>query len=81
MASTDHPIPRRSMLFTPGLRPDRIRKAITAGADVVCIDIEDAVAVDHKDEARDLALQEISAAQGSACEMVLRINSLASVRG
>lgn len=33
----------RSLLFVPGSRPDRIAKALAAGADGVCIDLEDAV--------------------------------------
>ena len=42
----------RSLLFVPGSRPERFEKALGAGADVVCIDLEDAVAPDAKDEAR-----------------------------
>lgn len=44
---------RRSVLFTPGTHPDRIRKAWTGpAADVVVADLEDGVAPDGKDEAR-----------------------------
>jgi citrate lyase subunit beta/citryl-CoA lyase len=43
---------RRSLLFSPGDRPELMRKAPATGADVVCFDIEDAVAPDRKDEAR-----------------------------
>ena len=39
----------RSLLFVPGNRRDRFEKAIAAGADAVCIDLEDAVA--HSDKA------------------------------
>lgn len=39
-------------LFVPGNRPERFEKAGTAGADAVIIDLEDAVAIDAKDEAR-----------------------------
>jgi citrate lyase beta subunit len=42
----------RSLLFVPGSRPERFEKALAAGADAVCIDLEDAVAPDAKDEAR-----------------------------
>ena len=42
----------RSLLFVPGSRPDRIAKALGAGADAVCIDLEDAVAPGDKAEAR-----------------------------
>ncbi|MBG0856084.1 CoA ester lyase [Streptomyces spinoverrucosus] len=39
-------------LYAPGDRPDVVRKALVAGADVVVIDLEDAVAPDRKDYAR-----------------------------
>lgn len=42
----------RSILFVPGDRPDRYGKALAAGADAVCIDLEDAVAPARKAEAR-----------------------------
>ncbi|HEY5788692.1 MAG TPA: CoA ester lyase [Microlunatus sp.] len=40
-------------LFVPGDRPDRYGKAIASGADIVIIDLEDAVAPPDKDAARD----------------------------
>ncbi|WP_419668618.1 HpcH/HpaI aldolase/citrate lyase family protein [Streptomyces sp. 2-1] len=45
----------RSLLFVPGHRPDRFGKAASSGADVVIIDLEDAVAAEEKDRARDNA--------------------------
>lgn len=45
----------RSILFVPGDRPDRYEKALAAGADAVCIDLEDAVAPERKGEAREAA--------------------------
>ncbi|MGJ3231681.1 MAG: HpcH/HpaI aldolase/citrate lyase family protein [Oceanicaulis sp.] len=50
----------RSLLFVPGSRPDRIAKALEAGADAVCVDLEDAVAPDAKDQARQAVLSELS---------------------
>ena len=44
---------RRSLLFTPGNRPDRMRGAPEYGADVVCFDLEDAVAPGAKAAARE----------------------------
>lgn len=44
----------RSMLFTPGHRRDLIEKAIRSGSDAVIIDLEDAVALESKPEARRL---------------------------
>lgn len=45
--------PLRSMIFTPGHRRDLIEKAIRSGADAVIVDLEDAVAVENKEEARE----------------------------
>ncbi|MFB6079739.1 MAG: CoA ester lyase [Haloferacaceae archaeon] len=44
---------RRSLLFTPGDRPEMLRKAPTVGADAVAFDLEDAVAPARKREARE----------------------------
>ena len=53
--------PLRSMIFTPGHRRDLIEKAIRSGADAVIVDLEDAVAVENKVEAR-----------GSLADLLLR---------
>lgn len=42
----------QTALFAPGDRPDRVRKALSTSADVVIIDLEDAVAESSKDHAR-----------------------------
>jgi len=42
----------RSWLFTPGDRPDRFGGGAALGADVTILDLEDAVAPDHKAQAR-----------------------------
>ena len=44
--------PMRSMIFTPGHRHDLVAKAIRSGADGVIVDLEDAVALDEKANAR-----------------------------
>lgn len=41
-----------SWLFVPGDRPDRFAKAAGSGAREVIVDLEDAVAPEHKDAAR-----------------------------
>ncbi len=43
----------RTFLFVPGSRPERFEKAAAAGADVIVIDLEDAVSPADKDSARD----------------------------
>lgn len=42
----------RSWLFVPGDRPERMEKALGLGADVLILDLEDAVAADRKEQAR-----------------------------
>ena len=56
MSSTSTNIrPRRSFIFTPGLRPDMFPKALASGADIVCVELEDGIAPKDKAEARDKA--------------------------
>lgn len=43
----------RSFLFVPGDRPERFAKALASGADLVIIDLEDAVAPERKAGARE----------------------------
>ena len=45
-------MPRRSVLFSPGDQPDKLRTAAASGADVVVFDLEDAVAPSRKADAR-----------------------------
>ncbi len=74
--------PRRSLLFVPGLRPDRFPKALAAGADIVCVDLEDAVARPRKQEARDLTLPLFADDTGfPAVERMVRINPLSTEDG
>ena len=43
----------RSLLFVPGDRPERMKKAIHLGADALILDLEDSVSTDRKSFARD----------------------------
>lgn len=82
MDARQRPIrPRRSLLFVPALRPDRFVKALDAGADVVCVDMEDAVALDRKDEGRKLALPLFADASHPRVERMARINALSTAHG
>jgi citrate lyase beta subunit len=65
----------RSLLFVPATRPDRFEKAAAAGADMVCIDLEDAVATADKETARDMALGYLAGSLPAGPRWVLRINS------
>jgi citrate lyase subunit beta/citryl-CoA lyase len=62
---------QRSFLFVPGDRPERFEKAWAAGADMVIIDLEDAVSAARKALAREAAAQWLSPARPVA----LRINA------
>lgn len=62
-------------MFTPGDRPEMMRKAPDAGADVIVFDLEDAVAPGRKVEAR-AAVREVLADPDFAldCEVCVRVN-------
>lgn len=62
----------RSLLFVPGDRPERFGKALATGADLVVIDLEDAVLPAAKDAARDHIANWL-AEEGSA-KIAIRIN-------
>ena len=48
--------PRRSFIFTPGLKPEMYPKALASGADIVCVELEDGIAPKDKAVARQNAL-------------------------
>ncbi len=69
--------PRRSFIFAPGIRPDMFPKALASGADIVCIDLEDAIAPEHKAEAREKTLALFEEPQADdGVERIVRINCL-----
>jgi (S)-citramalyl-CoA lyase len=68
-----------SLLFVPGSRPDRFAKAGDSGADLVIIDLEDAVADTDKASARDAALAHIAA--GHVAGWAIRINGVKTLAG
>jgi citrate lyase beta subunit len=74
------------MLFVSGERPERFPKAMAAGADLVCIDLEDAVHPDRKAEARLAVLAWLQAytqaprAAGSP-GVALRVNGVRTPEG
>jgi citrate lyase subunit beta/citryl-CoA lyase len=65
----------RTLLFVPGDRPDRFRKAAASGADAVVLDLEDAVAPDRKDEARG----HVAAWLEAGHDAVVRINAVGTL--
>ena len=72
---------RRSLLFVPAVRPDRLPKALATGADAVCIDLEDGVAPDCKEQARWQALDLLAGRGSNSAEVSLRINDVKTALG
>jgi citrate lyase beta subunit len=69
--------PRRSFIFTPGLKPEMYPKALKSGTDMVCIELEDGIAPQDKEIARNLALKLFQEKQeNDGVERILRINCL-----
>ena len=67
---------RRSFIFTPGLKPEMFPKAIESGADMVCIELEDGIAINDKDEARNNTIEALKTLEvNSDVELVVRINN------
>ncbi|WP_262029316.1 HpcH/HpaI aldolase/citrate lyase family protein [Microvirga sp. Mcv34] len=73
--------PRRSALYMPGSNARAIEKAKTLAADVVIFDLEDAVAPDLKEQARDQVCAAVQAGGYGRRELVIRINALESPWG
>ena len=66
---------RRSFIFTPGLKPEMFPKAISSGADMVCIELEDGIAIKDKDEARKNTFKALETLEvKSGVELVVRLN-------
>ena len=69
--------PRRSFIFTPGLRPEMFPKALASGADIVCVELEDGIAPKDKPAARASAIKLFESPQADdGVERIVRINSL-----
>lgn len=64
----------RSVLFLPASNPRAIAKAREAGADLVVLDLEDAVKPDHKSAARDAAVE--AAATPWPMPVAIRVNGV-----
>lgn len=74
----------RTTLFAPASRPDRVLKAQDSGADIVIVDLEDAVAAAEKDQSRDSLVEllvgtsDVGALRGP---VAIRINSPRTTAG
>jgi citrate lyase subunit beta/citryl-CoA lyase len=68
--------PIRTALFVPGTRPDRVDKALNAGADVIIIDLEDAVPLARKEETREKVREKLQEHGGK--KTIVRVNAIGS---
>jgi citrate lyase subunit beta/citryl-CoA lyase len=67
---------QRSMLYVPGFRPDMVAKAAASAADSVCIDLEDAVGVGDKAEARRRTIQSLRELDFGGRIRMVRVNGI-----
>lgn len=75
-------VPRRSFIFTPGLKPEMYPKALACGADIVCVELEDGIAPKDKAEARRIAMALFAKPQADdGVERIVRINCLREAFG
>lgn len=73
---------RRSFIFAPGYQPEMFPKALKTGADIVCIDLEDAIAPRHKDISRERTMALFAEPQAAdGVERMVRINCTRSAEG
>jgi len=72
---------RRSMLFVPGGNEKIFSKALGLDADALILDLEDAVALERKEEARDFVEKRLGETDFGHKEKVVRINPLESPFG
>ena len=73
--------PRRSVLYMPGSNARALEKAKTLPADGLILDLEDAVAPDQKDLARQQIIAAVKAGGYGSREVIVRINSLSGPWG
>ena len=74
--------PRRSFIFSPGLRPDMFPKALASGTDIVCVELEDGIAPKDKDAARTSGIGLFATPQADdGVERIVRINCLRTAFG
>jgi citrate lyase subunit beta/citryl-CoA lyase len=66
----------RSLLFVPASKPAMIQKAAASAADLICIDLEDAVVPDDKPAARAHVVEALKTLNFGRRTRVVRINGL-----
>ena len=73
--------PRRSVLYMPGSNARALEKGKNVSADALILDLEDAVAPDAKEAARDQVIQAVRAGGYGHREIAVRVNPLDSEWG
>src|ERR1700737_2469953 len=71
-----HPRLHRSELAVPGSNPALFGKSAKSGADVIFLDLEDAVAPDDKEQARRNVIAALNDVDWGSKTMMVRINGL-----
>jgi citrate lyase beta subunit len=69
---------RRALLYVPGDSQRKIEKAATLGADSVCLDLEDGVALDRKPQARQTTAAALRTLDFGRSERLVRLNRFGS---
>lgn len=68
--------PRRSVLYMPGSKERALEKGKSLPTDAIIFDLEDAVAPDMKDMARDQVAKAVEASGYGQRELIIRVNGL-----
>ncbi len=68
--------PRRSVLYMPGSKERALEKGKSLPTDAIIFDLEDAVAPDMKDMARDQVAKAVEAGGYGQRELIIRVNGL-----
>ena len=69
---------RRALLYMPGDDMRKIRKAVTLGVDCICMDMEDGVALNRKEIARQTICEALQTIDFGKAEKLARINAIGS---
>jgi len=82
-SKNDRPVvPRRSFIFSPGLKPEMYPKALASGADIVCVELEDGIGPKDKADARRITVALFAEPQADdGVERIVRINCLREAFG
>lgn len=73
--------PRRTCLYMPGANTKAMEKAKTLAADVLLLDLEDSVAPEAKEQAREQVAAAVKAGGYGKREVIVRVNALSTPWG